>query len=317
MPSYDIRKDNSVGGRAFITVQPIKKLKDRLKKWALETTGWKVKGDDSGATHDISKLDEKDEAVKEKTFYKSLAANEEGLECTFIATYSLKYRDYLRNQRKKNVEKAKEEVERNNSNRKKKPSSGRQRFIRSVAVTEAGEEAKPVYSIDEEMIKEDEKYDGYYCICTNLEDDPVEILTVNSIRWIIEVCFRVMKTDFSARPVYVRVDEAIRAHFLTCFLALLTVTLLMKKVNRGTYNFSPNTIAECLCDMNAYVIPGGQGYAPSYFRTPLIDALNATADIRTNVEAISRKSMRNMLRSVSDASVKREKKKSSPEEEKK
>ena len=76
---------------------------------------------------------------------------------------------------------------------------------------------------------------GFYAVVTNLEDNPAEIIKINKQRWEIEENFRIMKSDFEARPVYVQRDDRIKAHFLTCYISLLVYRLLEKETGRRVY----------------------------------------------------------------------------------
>ena len=90
---------------------------------------------------------------------------------------------------------------------------------------------KAIYELDPKRIREEEMYDGFYAVITNLEDDPAEVIKINRRRWEIEENFRIMKSEFEARPVYVQRDDRIKAHFLTCYISLLVYRLLEKKLD--------------------------------------------------------------------------------------
>ena len=167
------------------------------------------------------------------------------------------------------------------------------RFIRKTPVTSNGEVAdKAVYGLDEERIKEEAMYDGFYAVVTNLEDDPWEIIKINQRRWEIEENFRIMKSDFEARPVYVQRDDRIKAHFLTCYISLLVYRLLEKKLGEG---FTCSQILETLRGMNVTLLSKDSGYIPSYKRTKLTDALHRTFKFRTDFEFITKNSMRSII----------------------
>ena len=85
---------------------------------------------------------------------------------------------------------------------------------------------------DLEKIREEEKYDGFYAIATNLDDNIKDILAINEQRYKIEDCFRILKTDFASRPYFHRTRERIIAHFMICYTALLIFRLLEVKLNR-------------------------------------------------------------------------------------
>mgnify|MGYP001283802032 FL=1 len=222
LSSMDNRKFNDKKDRAFITTQSVKKLKKHLKQWALDPTGWHLAG--SSNTYDIRLID-KDENFYEKhkdlTFYKERWIKENGLEQKLIITYSIKYRDYQRQVRNRQLERATKLIENRPSDLNKKNQNDYKRFISSTNVTKDGEVAnKPVCRINDKAIADEEMYDGFYAVCTNLDDDAVAITKINHRRWEIEECFRIMKSEFKARPVYLSRDDRIKAHFMTCFLAL-------------------------------------------------------------------------------------------------
>ena len=158
-----------------------------------------------------------------------------------------------------------------------------------MAVTEDGEKAGIHYYLDEEKIAEEEKYDGLYAVCTDLLDDPVkDILRVSEGRWQIEDCFRTMKTDFSARPVYVQREDRITAHFLTCFLALLVYRMLEKKLHK---KYTCEEILGTLKEMNFAGIEG-QEFIPVYKREHITDELHTASGFRTDYEFITKRQMK-------------------------
>lgn len=144
------------------------------------------------------------------------------------------------------------------------------------------------------MIDQDAHFDGFYGICTDLEDAAPEIIQLNGGRWIIEDCFRITKTDFEARPVYLQRDDRIKAHFLTCFLALLLYKYLEKKVNRGGKHFSPAEIIDTLRDMN-FIAVSCEGYIPTYTRTDLTNNLHGSAGFRTDTQIVSKQTMKAVI----------------------
>lgn len=294
LSSADNRKFNNIGGRAFITTQSVKKLKKHLKQWALEPTGWSLDGDDK--LFDINLLDEDEkqfEKYKLKTFYKERWIKEDGLEQKLIVTYSLKYRDYQRKIRARQLERAVKLVKDGKADIKKKNQNDFRRFISSTSVTEDGKEAKKtIYSINVDTIANEEMYDGFYAVCTNLEDEAAAITKINHRRWEIEECFRIMKSEFKARPVYLSRDDRIQAHFTTRFLALVLYRYLEKSLGE---KFTSHEIIEGLKDMNFYSIPT-EGYVPTYTRNDFTDALHETYGFRTDYEIVSLKKMKNYFK---------------------
>ena len=294
LSSADNRKFNDINGRAFITTQSVKKLKKHLKQWALDPTGWSLGDEDK--LFDISLLDSDEKAYekyKSKTFYKERWIKEDGLEQKLIVTYSLKYRDYQRKIRAGQLERAAKLITNRKSDIKKKNQNDFRRFISSTSVTKDGEIAdETIYGIDTDTVAKEEMYDGFYAVCTNLEDDAVAITKINHRRWEIEECFRIMKSEFKARPVYLSRDDRIQAHFTTCFLALVLYRYLEKSLGE---KFTSHEIISGLRDMNFYSIPT-EGYIPTYTRTDFTDALHEEFGFRTDYEIVSTKKMKNYFK---------------------
>lgn len=297
------RKFNDVDvagcGRKFITVQSLKKAKKAITEWALGTEGWSLMG--SEKTYSIKDLDgEKD---RDKIFYKEKWFTEDisekrrkkgvkPLEQRYIVSYSIKYRDYLRSIRDGQVSRARKMAE-NGDTRKGNAQNDPKRFLKEEAVTDDGEICtNKVTSIDEEKISEEERFDGFYAVCTNLDKVPVsEIISVNKRRWQIEECFRIMKTDFKARPVYLQREDRIRAHFLTCFIALFIYRILESRLDK---KYSCEEIIRTLRDMNLYKAPDSTGYIPEYTRTDITDALHEAFGFRTDYEIMTGRTVRSI-----------------------
>ena len=281
--------DGDDGQRAFVTTQSIKKLKDYQKQWALDISGWRLAGNTSKKPilYDLSKLDaEKD---KDKIYDKSRWINEDGLEQQLIVTFSLKYKEYQQTIRNRQVTRAMKAVKKGKSGVETKRQNDPKRFIKADHATENGEVAnKAVYYVDQESIKEEEKYDGFYAVCTNLEDNAEEIVKINKRRWEIEECFRIMKTDFEARPVYLQRQERITAHFITCFIALIVYRYLEKQLDE---KYTCSEILETLRDMN-FLKFEGKGYIPTYTRTELTNDLHEKFGFETSKEIIPIKKMK-------------------------
>lgn len=277
------REFNHMGHRSFIVTQSIKKLPAEDREWALNGSGFRRLSD--GKAVDLSEIREE----KDNLFYKDCPYTTKKLHQRLIITYSPKYAAYQNEIRRRQVERAekmvaagKRKAERNNPN---DPA----RFVRKLAVTEEGEVADVQYYLDEEKIAEEARYDGLYAVCTDLLDDDVApILKVSEGRWRIEECFRIMKTDFEARPAFVRLENRIKAHFLTCFLALLVYRILEKKLGDG---YTCEEILETLKGMDFADIED-QGYMPLYKRTKLTDSLHEICAFRTDFQFITRQKMR-------------------------
>lgn len=296
LASIDNRKFNNKDERAFITTQSIKKLKKHLKDWALEKTGWKLSGDSK--EYDISKIEETEESVekyKNKIFYKERWINENDLEQKFIVTFSLKYKYYQKEIRNNQIERAQKAINNNPTKLEKCNQNDYKRFITKTTLTQEGEVAdKKVFTLNAKQIEKEEQYDGFYGVCTNLDDDAEEIIKVNKRRWEIEESFRIMKSEFKARPVYLSRDDRIIAHFTTCFLSLVLHRYLEKELKE---KYTASEIIETLRNMNLIKVTL-EGYIPSYTRTDLTDLLHETFDFRTDYEIIENKNIKKILRNI-------------------
>ena len=289
------RKFNNYGERSFITTQSIKKLKADLKDWCLDPKGWELEG--SKKKYDISELDNTPENRK-KIFYKQklIEGYDEERDITFdqtiIVTYSLKYKEYQQTVRNRQIERAKKLIEKPSSADKRSQNDAK-RFIKKTPFTNDGEIAnRAMYELDEAAIADEARYDGFYAVCTNLDDDPADIAKINHDRWEIEESFRIMKSEFEARPVYLQRDDRIEAHFLTCFIALMIYRILEKKLGD---KYTCEEIIKTLREMDMRKV-GKQGYIPSYTRTQLTDSLHENAGFRTDYELITPKSMAGIIR---------------------
>ncbi|HZK69968.1 MAG TPA: IS1634 family transposase [Clostridia bacterium] len=294
LSSTENRKFNNKKDRAFITTQSLKKLKKHLRQWALDTTGWYLTGTDK--TYDIGMLDQDEmtyEKYKTETFFKERWIKEDGLEQKLIVTYSLKYRDYQRQIRNRQLERAFKLIQTRPSDIKKKNQNDFKRFISPTNITNDGEIAdKVIYRLDEEAIAREEMYDGFYAVCTNLDDDASAITKINHRRWEIEECFRIMKSEFKARPVYLSRDDRIQAHFTTCFLALTLYRYLEKRLGE---KFTSHKIITGLREMNFYSVPA-EGHIPTYTRTDFSDALHEAFGFRTDYQIVSTKQMKKIFK---------------------
>ena len=292
LSSLDNRVLNSRDGRAFITVQSIKKLKQFQREWCLDPDGWYRRGDPSRKKCSISDLDE--ELDRDTVLYKERWFKENGLEQRMIVTYSLKYRDYLRALRERQVERAKGKISNPSTLNKNHPTDPK-RFIKEQKCTPDGEIAeKTYYSLDEEKISAEAAYDGFYAVCTDLEDEAEAIVNINQRRWQIEECFRIMKHEFRARPAYLSREVRIRAHFMTCFVALIVYRYLEKSLGK---EFTVAQITDQLREMNMTRLEG-YGYIPSYDRNALTDELHKAAGFRTDTEIIPIAKMRNICKNT-------------------
>ena len=297
LSSYENRKNDSVGDRSFITVQSLKKLKKHLQEWAMDSKGWHIDG--TGEEYDISTLDPS--GYYNMLFFKERwdptpMSTGETLEQRIIVTFSFKYKEYLSHVRNRQVERAAALLAKGQgATSKRKSPNDAKRFIKAEHITGDGELAQiESYSLNQEMIDQEARFDGFYALCTDLEDPAPDVIRLNGGRWIIENGFRIMKTDFDARPVYVRRDDRIKAHFLTCFLALLLYKYLEKKVNRGGKHFTTEDIVDTLRSMD-FLSNDEEGYNPTYTRTDLTDNLHGSAGFRTDTQIVTKQKMRSII----------------------
>ena len=263
-------------------------------KCALDLSkGWKLPGNDK--TYNISKLRDNDElieAYRDKIFYKERWIKEDGLEQRLIVTYSVKYQEYQKNIRQRQVDRAQKLIDKNPSNIGKVRQNDPKRFISKIDTTENGEVASEThYSINEDIINEEAKYDGLYAVCTNLDDDVKDIIKVNSRRWEIEESFRIMKTDFKSRPVYLSRDDRIKAHFITCFLALTIYRYLEKILDE---EYTTEQIIDTLRNYN-FKNENDLGFSPLYERTDLLDKLHDKIGFDTSYEIIENKKIKKIF----------------------
>lgn len=294
LSSLQNRKFNNKQGLAFVTTQSIKKLPAHLRQWCLASPGWHAEGSD--VEFDISSL-EKDEPTIERykgtTFFKERWIKENGLEQKLIVTFSLKYKFYQQSIRLNQLKRAERIIEHSPSKTEHNSPNDCKRFIKKTKVTADGEIAgKTIYSIDRDKIENEAIFDGFYAVCTNLDESAYKIAKINHARWEIEECFRIMKTDFEARPVYLQNDERIKAHFMTCFISLIIFRYLEKKLN---YKYTSTEIIHTLSSMNMTEV-GHEGYIPSYTRTELTDSLHEAFGFRTDYEILSKQDMKKIFR---------------------
>ena len=290
------RKFNDKDDRAFITTQSIKKLKKHLLDWSLASDNWQLPNDNK--KYDISKLEKTEESkefFKDKIFYKERWINENGLEQKLIVTYSLKYKNYQRQIRNSQIERVKKAIKTNSIKLDKFNQNDYKRLVTKTNVTKDGEIAeKKILSLNEALIAKEEKFDGFYGVCTNLDDSVEEIIKVNQRRWEIEESFRIMKSEFKARPVYLSRDDRIIAHFTTCFLSLVLHRYLEKKLEE---KFTSSEIISILREMN-FMESIGNGYIPTYTRTDLTDALHEKFGFRTDYQILTNNNFKKILKKI-------------------
>ena len=301
LSSYHIRNFNSMGGRAFVVTQSVKKLSDALKEAVFNDFDYKLLSDDSKVSiNDLKKFDRSDEknlSLYNDSAYKILEADtlfdvglydekilsdgrtkkvksKAKLKQHVIITFSRKSYEYQKFIRERQVERAKKIIESKNTDEYKKGPNDVTRFIKKISG------AKDKYVLDEEKIAEEAKYDGFYAIATNLDDPASDILAINEQRYKIEDCFRVLKTDFASRPYFHRTRERIIAHFMICYTALLIYRLLEYKVNRfdKSIHFTTRNIIDSLKVMRVANIED-ICYAAQYTGSDMLSALEYCFDL--------------------------------------
>ena len=291
------KRFNHIEGRGFIITQSIKKLDDKTKAWALSPYGFKRVGDNV-EIKDITNISEEDQKYMKHLYYKEMPYKLKSVDQNLIVTYSVKYAKYQKKIRDKQLSRAKEMVDKKTVNKNKNPNSPTRFISKAVIDSDTGEVKENIqddYYIDENIVNEEAKYDGFYAVTTDLFDAKVEeVLSISERRWEIEESFRIMKTDFEARPVYLQREDRISAHFLICFIALLVYRVLEKKLE-GKY--TTDQILSTLREYQFLKITG-EGYIPTYTRTLLTDKLHDVFGFRTDYEINSTDKMRGIIKNT-------------------
>lgn len=285
--SNENRKFNNIQNRSYIVTQSLKRIKGHLKEWALSPEGWHTLN--SNKKINLNEIDKSSDA--EEIYYKERWINENGLEQRLIVSYSPKYATYQRSVRNRQIERA-QKIINNPTEMFRKRQDDPKRFIKTASITQDGEIAnKKLIALNTSVIEKEEEFDGFYAVCTTLEDDISEIIKINKRRWEIEESFRILKTDFKARPVYLKRDDRIKAHFTTCFLSLLIYRILEHKLNE---EYTSDKIITTLREMNMLEIQG-EGYIPTYKRSDLTDKLHEVFSIRTDTEIVTNKNIKKFI----------------------
>lgn len=283
LASDEIKKYNIKDNRGFVITQSLKKLKDSDEVKVFDDNDWRLPGDLRNV-YNLNKIRNDEELIEkyyDKLFYKIISSETKSVKQDLIVTFSFKYFDYNRNIRKSQIERAKKYIDTNQTTRKGKNQNDYKRFIVDTKSTDTGEVAEnSSLSLNEDLIKQEEQYDGYYALTTNLVGDIEQILKITKGRWEIEESFRIMKTDFLARPVNLSREDRIKSHFLTCFIALLIYRILEKKLD---YKYTTSEILKTIRNMDV-LESKGDGYIPEYIRTNLTDDLHDTFGFRTDYE---------------------------------
>ena len=294
LASDEIKKYNIKNGRGFVITQSLKKLKEEYKSQIFDKTNWRISNDLKHIynLNDIENNDELKEKYYDTLFYKIIQTETKSVKQDLIVTFSFKYQEYNRNIRSSQIDRAKKSIDTNNVTRKGKNQNDYRRFIETTSVTNNGEVAENTeYTINESLINEESKYDGYYAITTNLIGEINDILKITKGRWEIEESFRIMKSDFLARPINLSREDRIKAHFMTCFISLLLYRILESKLeNKYTTSQILNTLRKM-----TMLEQKGLGFEPEYERTNLTDDLHNIFNFNTDMEIVNYKKMKKIL----------------------
>lgn len=293
LSSEENRRFNSIEQRSFITVQSMKKLPEYLQNDVMVPQGWKLLGGD-GKKYDLSQEGMADKFY-DKIFYRErwIKNDKTGFEQRMIVTFSFKYRAFLRNSRQSQIEKATSLAQRNA--KPGKNSNSPEKYLTTEYATAEGELAVfRTMSVNLDAVQEDERFDGFYAICTDLESSATEIIKLNHNRWESEDAFRVLKSDFRARPTCVYTAPHIRAHFLTCFIALVIFRIFEKELQN---QFTSAQLLRTLRTMSFNIIRG-EGYKPNYMRTDITDAMHKMAGFRTDTEIVTNKKIKQIMKKI-------------------
>lgn len=299
--SLNIRNFNSMGGRAFIVTQSIKKLSAALQQAVFSDTDYHLLSSDEPAViKDMKEFDRHDPENRElyndriykiipadKAFDLGLHEEKEGQNGSvrkmkskavvpqkIIVSFSRKMMEYQRYIRNRQIDRAKKLLKNLDPETYKKGPHDVTRFIKRTSSTKSGEKITDQYTIDQSVIEEEEKYDGFYAVATNLDDSAKDILEVSANRYKIEDCFRMMKTNFSARPVFHQKRERIIAHFMICYTALLIYRLMEKKLDLHGTHYTADTLIETMKSMDVANIED-MCYMSTYTSSDACTALNA------------------------------------------
>ena len=294
LASDEIKKYNIKDNRGFVITQSLKKLKEEDKNKVFDKSEWRIPNDlkNTYNLEDIENNDSLKEKYYDTLFYKIIQTETKSVKQDLIVTFCFRYFDYNRNIRNNQIERAKKSIESNQVTRKGKNQNDYRRFVETTISTNNGEIAEnTTYSINQSLIDEEEKYDGYYALTTNLVGDINEIFRIVKGRWEIEESFRIMKSDFLARPVNLSREDRIKAHFMTCFISLFIYRLLEKKLD---YKYTTPQILDTLRNMTV-LEQKGLGFEPEYERTTLTDDLHEIFKFNTDLEIVSYKKMKKIL----------------------
>ena len=284
---------NSTENHGFVVTKSLKKVSEDVRARLMGDGGWKRFGDASGRLYSLKEIRE-DTNLRDVIFYhdERFAMGSDGFEERIVTTYCGRLREYQRSVRERQLQRAMELV-RQGKIRKDVNQNDVRRFIVVDSVTENGEVAeKKVFSIDRERFEEESEYDGFYAVTTDLDDDPGEIIRINRGRWEIEESFRIMKSDFDGRPVFVSREDRIRAHFLTCYLAFMIFRIIEQKLNKGDVRYTDPEILRTLRDYEAI---DAENFYVGAMEGKAVRALESTFGLVGSMTALSKAQFRRLV----------------------
>ena len=284
---------NSTENHGFVVTKSLKKVSEDVRARLMGDGGWKRFGDASGRLYSLKEIRE-DANLRDVIFYhdERFAMGSDGFEERIVTTYCGRLREYQRSVRERQLQRAMELV-RQGKIRKGVNQNDVRRFIVVDSVTENGEVAeKKVFSIDRERFEEESEYDGFYAVTTDLDDDPGEIIRINRGRWEIEESFRIMKSDFDGRPVFVSREDRIRAHFLTCYLAFMIFRIIEQKLNKGDVRYTDPEILRTLRDYEAI---DAENFYVGAMEGKAVRALESTFGLVGSMTAFSKAQFRRLV----------------------
>lgn len=284
---------NSTENHGFVVTKSLKKVSEDVRARLMGDGGWKRFGDASGRLYSLKEIRE-DANLRDVIFYhdERFAMGSDGFEERIVTTYCGRLREYQRSVRERQLQRAMELV-RQGKIRKGVNQNDVRRFIVVDSVTENGEVAeKKVFSIDRERFEEESEYDGFYAVTTDLDDDPGEIIRINRGRWEIEESFRIMKSDFDGRPVFVSREDRIRAHFLTCYLAFMIFRIIEQKLNKGDVRYTDPEILRTLRDYEAI---DAENFYVGAMEGKAVRALESTFGLVGSMTALSKAQFRRLV----------------------
>ena len=284
---------NSTENHGFVVTKSLKKVSEDVRARLMGDGGWKRFGDASGRLYSLKEIRE-DANLRDVIFYhdEKFAMGSDGFEERIVTTYCGRLREYQRSVRERQLQRAMELI-RQGKIRKGVNQNDVRRFIVVDSVTENGEVAeKKVFSIDRERFEEESEYDGFYAVTTDLDDDPGEIIRINRGRWEIEESFRIMKSDFDGRPVFVSREDRIRAHFLTCYLAFMIFRIIEQKLNKGDVRYTDPEILRTLRDYEAI---DAESFYVGAMEGKAVRALESTFGLVGSMTAFSKAQFRRLV----------------------